>query len=95
MRVAVGADVEPGDFLRAQMRRDRVLVLLAPARVDHRLEKTPTPICAVCQAGRGSEPMIEVGSRMPAEALYISPPRRLRKSSVAREAWSAWVAATW
>jgi hypothetical protein len=39
MRVAIGADVEPGDFLRAQMGRDRILVLLAPARVDHRFEK--------------------------------------------------------
>src|SRR5579885_2852495 len=39
MRIAVGADVEPGDLLRAQMGRDRVLVLLAPAGVDHRLEK--------------------------------------------------------
>ena len=40
MRIAVGADVQPGDFLRAQERRHGVLVLLAVARIDHRLEKT-------------------------------------------------------
>jgi hypothetical protein len=31
MGVAVGADVEPGHLLRAQMRRHRILILLAPA----------------------------------------------------------------
>src|ERR1700730_1538950 len=39
MGVAVGADVEPRHLLRAQMRRYRILVLLAPARIDHRLEE--------------------------------------------------------
>src|SRR5262249_17956761 len=39
MGVAVGADVETGGFLRAQMRRDRVLVLLAVARVEHGFEE--------------------------------------------------------
>src|SRR5436305_11967860 len=35
--------------------------------------KLRLPSCAVCHAGRGSEPMIEVGNRTPAEALYIAP----------------------
>jgi hypothetical protein len=35
--------------------------------------KLRPPSCAVCHAGRGSDPMIDVGSTMPAEALYISP----------------------
>ena len=39
MRVAVGDDVEAGDLLRAHEARHRVLVLLAVARVDHRLEE--------------------------------------------------------
>jgi hypothetical protein len=39
MGVAVGADVEPGHLLRPQMRRHRILVLLAPAGVDHRFEE--------------------------------------------------------
>ena len=39
MGVAVGTDVEAGDFLRAQEGRHRVLVLLAVARVHHRLEE--------------------------------------------------------
>src|SRR6202011_33460 len=39
MGVAIGADVEPGYLLRAQMRRHRILVLLAPASIDHRLEE--------------------------------------------------------
>jgi hypothetical protein len=39
MGVAVGADVEPRHLLRAQMRRYRILVLLAPTRIDHRLEE--------------------------------------------------------
>src|SRR5580704_13895229 len=39
MGVAVGADVEPGHLLRAEMRRHRILVLLAPAGVDHRFEE--------------------------------------------------------
>ncbi len=71
MRVAVGADVEPGGFLRAQEDRDRVLVLLAVARIDHGFEEALGPNTAVYQAGRGSEPMIEVGSIVLAEALYI------------------------
>ena len=39
MRVAVGADIEPGGLLRAQMHGDRVLVLLAVARMHHRLDE--------------------------------------------------------
>ncbi|MBV8166789.1 MAG: hypothetical protein JO021_08350, partial [Alphaproteobacteria bacterium] len=39
MGVAVGDDVEAGRLLVAQMHRNRVLVLLAIARVHHRLEK--------------------------------------------------------
>src|SRR6516165_6212829 len=40
--------------------------------------KLRRPSCAVCQAGRGSEPMIEVGSTMPADALYMAlSPRKL------------------
>src|SRR5215470_2565879 len=34
--------------------------------------KLRRPSCAVCQAGRGSEPMIEVGSTMLADALYTA-----------------------
>src|SRR5216684_6159674 len=34
--------------------------------------KLRLPSCTVCQAGRGKEPMIDVGSRTPAEALYIA-----------------------
>jgi hypothetical protein len=72
MGVAVGADVEPGYLLRAQMRRHRILVLLAPRALTIASRKLRLPSCTVCHAGRGSEPMIEVGSRTPAEALYIS-----------------------
>src|SRR5579862_8615104 len=32
------------------------------------------PICAVCHAGRGSEPMIEVGRTLSAVALYMMGP---------------------
>jgi hypothetical protein len=39
VRVAVGEDVETRDFLRPQKARDRVLVLLAVARIDHRFEE--------------------------------------------------------
>jgi hypothetical protein len=39
MGVSVGDDVEPCGFLRAQEAGDGVLVLLAVARIDHRLEK--------------------------------------------------------
>jgi hypothetical protein len=39
MGVAVGADVEARRFLRAQKARDRVLVLLAVARIDHGFEE--------------------------------------------------------
>ena len=41
VRIAVGADVEAGDLLRAQMHRDRVFVLLAVAGIDHGFEKAP------------------------------------------------------
>ena len=72
MRVAVGADVEPGDFLRVQIDRDRVDVLLAEAGVDHRVEEAARAQIAVYQLGRGSEPMIEVGSMMSLVARSIS-----------------------
>ncbi len=88
MRVAVGDDVEPGGFLRAQEDRDRVLVLLAVARMDHGFEEALGPQHPVYQAGRGSEPMIEVGSVTPADALYISVPPNGCCLSVAG-GWSA------
>src|SRR5579859_1947882 len=34
--------------------------------------KLRLPICAVCQAGRGKEPMIEVGRILSAVALYMA-----------------------
>src|SRR5262249_2349021 len=39
VRVAVGQDVEAGYFLRPQKARDRILVLLAVARIDHGFEE--------------------------------------------------------
>ena len=43
MRVAVGDDVEAGDFLLVQIDRDRVDVLLAELVVDHGVEETAQP----------------------------------------------------
>src|SRR5208282_832710 len=37
--VAVGADIKPGDFLIAQIARQRVDILLAVATIDHRVEE--------------------------------------------------------
>jgi hypothetical protein len=39
VRIAVGEDIEPGDFLRPQKAGDRVLVLLAIARIGHGFEE--------------------------------------------------------
>jgi hypothetical protein len=72
VRVAVGEDVEAGYFLRPQKARDRVLVLLAVARIDHGFEEALASQHRGVQAGRGSEPMIEVGSAISADALYIA-----------------------
>ena len=78
VRIAVGDDVEAGDLLRAQEARHRVLVLLAVARVHHGFEEAlrcRAPRCT--STGRGSEPMIEVGSVTLADALYIVSSLRL------------------
>ena len=67
--VAVGEDVEAGDLLLAQVDRERVDVLLAVARIDHRVqERCAMPRFSVYQLGRGSEPMMVVGSLMSAVA---------------------------
>jgi len=39
VRIAVGTDIEPRGLLRAQMHRDRILVLLAVAGMEHGFEK--------------------------------------------------------
>src|SRR6266851_2414062 len=39
--VAIGHDVEPGQFLVADVAGERVLILLAEAPRDHRLEEMP------------------------------------------------------
>src|ERR1700733_14878227 len=48
--------------------------------------KLRLPSCAVCQAGRGSEPMIEVGRTLSADALYMgcpplpaAPPQKIQR----------------
>jgi hypothetical protein len=74
MRIAVGHDVEAGDLLRAQETRDRVFILFAVTRVDHRLEETAIAEHGGVPGRRGSEPMIDVGSITLAEALYTAYP---------------------
>src|SRR5690606_13258229 len=41
--IAVGEDIEAGDRLLGDVDRERVLVLLAETRLDHRLEKAAQP----------------------------------------------------
>ncbi len=85
MRVAIGDDIEPGGLLRAQIDRDRILVLLAPAQIHHRFEKLEAPRLAVHQEGRGNDPMIEVGKVRPADPLNIfSPYDSARAGAVTR-----------
>ena len=67
--VAVGDDVQPGHFLLAQVDRQRVHVLLAEPRRDHRVQERRVPRFSVYQLGRGSDPVMVVGSMIPAVAL--------------------------
>ena len=56
-RVAVGDDVEAGEFLIAKVGRDRVGVLLAEARIAIASHELARPRFSVYQAGRGNEPV--------------------------------------
>jgi len=42
-RIAVGKNVQTRDLLLVQIHRQRILVLLAKLRLDHRLDERPQP----------------------------------------------------
>ena len=69
--VTVSYDVEPGKLLVAQIAGQRVDVLLAVAAADHRIEEHAGAEISVYQLGRGSEPVIVVGSMMSLVPRYI------------------------
>ena len=73
MRVAVGDDVEAGQFLLVQIDRHRVDVLLAELVVHHGVEEASGRArFSVYQLGRGSEPVMVVGSTMSLVARYMA-----------------------
>ena len=85
MRVAVGDDVEAGHFLLVQIEANRVDILLAELVVHHRVEETALPRFCVYQLGRGSEPVMVVGSMMSLVARNIvDPPKNVGEPLAAR-----------
>ena len=80
MRIAVGDDIEAGDFLLVQIDRNRVGVLLAElVVVTIASTKLCVPMFLVYQLGRGSDPVMVVGSLMSlvARSIVRSPSRGL------------------
>ncbi len=62
MCIAVGDDIEPRHLLFVQIDRDRIDILFAKLVVHHRVQKTTRTKICVYQLGRGSEPVMVVGS---------------------------------
>jgi hypothetical protein len=71
MGVAVADDIQAGEFLLLQIDHDRVGILIAELIGHHRVEEMPVPRFSVYQAGRGSDPVIVVGSMMSLVALSM------------------------